>query len=209
MKRAIDHIVYCVPDLEEGIEKIRNLFGVQPIWGGRHLNRGTKNALLNLGNSCYLEILAADEDNVDFRGNRWMGIDLIDAPRITRWSLKSENLIEDSRVLSDYAAELGAIDGGKRQTSNGQVLKWQMILPIASPSVDVLPFMTDWSQSESHPTDSLVEGCTLQKIELFHPQADLLHGTLIQLGTNVKITKDTSVRIVIHVHTPNGLVTLE
>jgi hypothetical protein len=54
--------------------------GVKPVIGGRHLLHGTKNALINLGNQCYLEILAKDEENPTFKGTRWMGIDLITQP---------------------------------------------------------------------------------------------------------------------------------
>ena len=62
--REIDHIVYCVPDLENGIDYIEELLGIRPVFGGRHLSNGTKNALLNLGDNCYLEILAVDDESI-------------------------------------------------------------------------------------------------------------------------------------------------
>jgi len=42
--RKIDHLVYCVLDLDSAIEQLYDEIGVRAIVGGRHLNQGTKNA---------------------------------------------------------------------------------------------------------------------------------------------------------------------
>ena len=89
--RKIDHIVYAVPDLSAACDELEELLGVRPIFGGYHDSQGTKNALLNLGNQCYLELLAVDEANTKIEAPRWMGVDLIQHPRITRWAIKSDN----------------------------------------------------------------------------------------------------------------------
>ena len=209
MSRKIDHIVYCVKDLNKEIDHIEKLTGVRPKIGGIHQNNGTKNALLNLGNSCYLEILAIDKNNKEFEGARWMGIDLIDKPKITRWSLKSENLERDSEILSEQYPELGIINEGSRQTTNGQLLLWKMILPLATPEIEILPFMTDWSQSDVHPSDSLQAGCMLQNIEFYHPNPSLLKPILSNLGVDIIIKKSEKSRIVISVESPNGIVHLD
>ena len=204
MSREIDHVVYCVPDLNEGVEYIENLFGVKPVIGGAHLTKGTKNALLNLGNTCYLEILAIDHDNVDFMGSRWMGIDMIQEPKITRWSLKSNRLQSDSKILSQYSPDLGIIDNGSRKTMDGLLLSWEMILPASTPEVELLPFMTDWSESEMHPTDSLAQRCFLQNIELYHPDPSMYQPVLSDLAIDIDIKKSDLPGIAINVNTPSG-----
>ncbi len=205
MNRNIDHIVYCVPDLNEAIDYIDNILGVRPVIGGRHTSKGTKNALLHLGNKCYLEILAIDNENEDFEGMRWMGIDLIDRPKITRWSLKSNRLEEDSSILSKHSSDLGIIEEGSRLTTDDRRLAWQMILPATSPEVELLPFMTDWSHSDSHPTDTLAGGCLLQSVELFHPNPAVINDVFSELNVEVEIKKASQARIMIHVQSPNGL----
>src|SRR5210317_1322238 len=97
--QQIDHLVYAVPDLEQAIIWFEEKSGVRPIAGGRHPTKGTKNALVNLGNQCYLELITADESNPSFTRSRWMGIDLLEEPKMTRWSLKSEHLAEISQIL--------------------------------------------------------------------------------------------------------------
>ena len=207
-KRKIDHIVYGVPDLNEGIKYIEEFFGVTPSIGGKHLSKGTKNALLNLGDACYLEILTVDRENREFTGNRWMGIDSIDSPRIIRWALKSEDINTDSRTLSVHSSEHGVIEGGSRQTTDGRLLQWQMTLPTTSAQVDVLPFITDWSKSASHPTDALEEHCRLQRIVLSHPSPSTLQKILFNLGLDVEIDQNDAEQIAIQVETPNGLIIL-
>jgi hypothetical protein len=141
--REVDHLIYCVPNLEEAIAWFEEQAGVRPVVSGKHPTKGTRNALVNLGNKCYLELLAADYENTSFNGNRWMGVDTIETPTMTRWSLKSEHLQNDSRMLKSYHSAMGVIEGGQRQTSTGEILHWKMSLPLAEPLVEIIPFITD------------------------------------------------------------------
>ena len=59
MATRIDHFMYAVSDLDEGIEWATDTFGVAPAYGGEHVGLGTRNALLSLGDT-YLEIIAPD-----------------------------------------------------------------------------------------------------------------------------------------------------
>lgn len=163
--RDIDHIVYCVPNLEEAIDHIDNVLGCRPQIGGKHVNNGTKNALLNLGNQCYFEILAIDEDIKNFGGARWMGIDMITKPRITRWALKSEDIQADKNILSLYNHNLCHESQGERVTDEDTILNWKMLVPQSSPLVELAPFFLDWSDSDQHPTAMLQEECSLEYIE--------------------------------------------
>lgn len=205
LKRKIDHIVYCVPNLEEGIDHFEHLLGIRPVIGGRHLSHGTQNALLNLGNSIYFEILSVDDSNLEFNKERWMGIDLLQGPKITRWSLKSEDLNSDSQILKQKSNKLGQIIEGKRHTQNGGQLMWGMVEPLSAPEVDILPFMTDWSNSEVHPADTLEEGCFLESVTLFHPMPEEVMPVFDSLGIDVEIRQGNEERIEIEVSSPKGV----
>lgn len=206
--RQIDHIVYAVPDLEKSVDHLEKLLGVRPLPGGIHSTKGTKNALLNLGNQCYLEILAVDESNSDVKGPRWMGVDLITTPKITRWSLKSDRMIADQKVLQSYKKELGEIQGGQRKMSSGALIQWEMILPLAAPEVDILPFMTDWSQSSTHPTDKMPQQCTLMAIDFTHPEPEMIEEYFLKMDIESGIVFNQNQSIHITLQTPNGIVAI-
>ena len=130
--------------------------------------------MVNLGGGCYLEILAIDETNKDIKGPRWMGIDYLTTPKITRWSLKSDDLDHDSNVLFKHNDLMGVVDKGTRKTTDGNILSWQMTLPLSAPEVEVVPFITDWSTSNMHPTDNLPEQCQLVGLDLYHTQPNVV-----------------------------------
>lgn len=208
MSRIIDHIVYCVPNLELAIKDLESRLGIRPTIGGRHINKGSKNALVHLGEASYLEVLAIDTNNKLAKVPRWMGLDLISNSCVTRWCLKSENLFMDAEVLQKTDANLGQIDEGKRALSNGQFLTWKMIMPLAEPVIDILPFMTDWTASSSHPCDQLDQVCKLKNLHLFHPNPEYINQTLRALGSSHLVTYGPIPKINIEVEGPNGLITL-
>ena len=154
MKNKIDHIVLAVPNLEEGILWVEEKLGIKPVYGGQHQTEGTHNALLNLGNECYLELLAIDFSNKKISSPRWMGIDLIDEPTITRWAVKSDNLVKEVEFLKNVNNLLGNYKAGSRVKADGSILKWQLSIPLPKPKVEITPFLIDWEDS-IHPTASV------------------------------------------------------
>src|SRR5262249_11322359 len=58
----VDHLAYATPDLEKGVAEIERLLGVRATPGGQHPGRGTRNALVSLGPTSYLEIVGPDPD---------------------------------------------------------------------------------------------------------------------------------------------------
>lgn len=207
-KRAIDHIVYAVPDLEQAIDDLEQRLGVRPVFGGYHTTQGTKNALLNLGKGIYLEILAKDDQNTAIPPPRWMGIDLIKQPTITRWALKSNDLDKDRRTLKSYHAEMGLIQGGQRKTSNGSLLSWKLIMPLSQPAIDLAPFMVDWQDSASHPTDQLPNICKLVGLRLSHPNPLSTGKLMEQLFIDIDIQKKDQPAIEIKIEGPAGVIQL-
>ncbi|MEL6141056.1 MAG: VOC family protein [Bacteroidota bacterium] len=207
-KRTIDHIVYAVPDLDDAMEWFTSRTGISPVFGGHHKKQGTKNALVNLGNACYLELLATDEENQAIAPPRWMGIDLLKEARVTRWALKSERLVKDALVLESHQPELGTVRSGQRKTNTGVLLQWGMTMPRAEPLIEVVPFMTDWSASSHHPTDQLPAACQFLDIEVAHPDPQSIQPVFTELGLNLMVhsSKDISIKVVIE--TPKGVVEL-
>jgi len=83
--RLLDHILLGCDDLDRGIAYVEELTGVRAKFGGVHPGAGTQNALLSLGESRYLEIIAPDPkqpaslDSRDLKG-------LTEDPAIVGWA---------------------------------------------------------------------------------------------------------------------------
>lgn len=204
----IDHIVYGVPDLDLAIEDLGERLGVNPTFGGRHLDKGTKNAIVNLGDQCYLEILAIDHDNEKVTGPRWMGIDFCESPKVLRWAYKTIEIEKVAGHLAMYKTELGKMEQGSRHKENGDELSWIMTKPGSQPEVEVVPFFVDWSNSQAHPTDGMEKKCVLSSIELYHIEPDEIRPLFSDLELNFEITKADRDAIFVYIESPRGIIRL-
>ncbi|MDH4170782.1 MAG: VOC family protein, partial [Acidimicrobiia bacterium] len=147
---AIDHLVYASPDLAEGIARIEALTRVRPQEGGVHPGVGTRNALVGLGDDCYLEVVGIDPDQPAPDFGRPFGIDDRQDPGLVAWAIHPTR----GESLADVAGRLRAsgFDPGEpvtmsRTTPAGEELNWRLTFPIAG--VGALPFVIDWGDTES------------------------------------------------------------
>jgi len=81
----MDHLVFGVPDLAQGIDLVERHTGVRARFGGQHPGRGTHNALLSLGEPQYLEIIARDPAQRDAPGLLFHGLEGLSDPRFIAW----------------------------------------------------------------------------------------------------------------------------
>lgn len=207
--RLIDHIVYAVFDLDKSIANFEQILGVRPIFGGYHKTFGTKNALIKLDKGVYLELLAADNANMDVKKPRWMGVDVLKEDQITRWAIKSNGLENDSLALKTYDPMMGQIAKGSRNTTNGSLLQWALTMPLPHPEVELVPFMLDWGQSKTHPHEALPEmGCELVELYGTHPKPELYTGIFGTLGLSLRIEKASDIRLKMILKSPKGRIAL-
>ena len=201
MSYSIDHIVCAVPNLEAAVQQLHTAMGIDIIIGGKHPDQGTHNALFNLGNGVYFELLAIDAENQSVSPPRWMGIDLIRDVRITRWALKSQDAAGDAAKL--MRPDLTSIRQGSRRKTDGSLLQWELSLPLGEPEIEVLPFFVDWGESV-HPTVDLPQQASLKELQLVHPQAEQIKPILVQFGYGDTILEGAEPAIRCLIETPKG-----
>lgn len=205
MLDRVDHIVFCAPTLESGIDYILERTGIQATYGGRHLSRGTHNAIFKLGNHSYFEILAPDPENKNIPPPRWMGVDLIENPRITRWAIKSDTIVKDAKILSNYKPMYGHVQSGSRALKDGALLSWQLTDPLSEPAVEVVPFLLDWQES-THPSATLPDVCKFIGVKLEHPDHSAIRKAVNPLDIDVLINPADKQRIIVTLDTSKGVV---
>lgn len=204
----IDHLVYAVKDLHEGMRRIADLTGVEPVIGGRHQGWGTWNALLSLGRNTYLEIIAPDPGQPDPKLPRVLGVDAITHPRLTRWAACSNDLERLENSAKGEGFTLGEIIEGQRQKPDGTLLQWRNTDPRTDPGDGIVPFFIDWKNSV-HPAVSSPAGCELLEFWAEHPEPASVQAKLNALGMRLVVTRAAQPALIAKISTPAGMIVLK
>jgi len=203
----IDHLVYATPDLMLGIDTIEKALGVRATPGGQHPGLGTRNALVALGPSSYLEIIGPDPDQPRPAGRRRFGIDELKAPRIVRWVAKSNDLETVAATAAQKGVKLGPVIPGSRRRPDGVVLAWRYTDPATEVADGLVPFFIDWGTSP-HPSATAARGATLVAVRAEHPDAERTQKMLDALGLDLRVQQGSAPAIVATIDSPRGRVEL-
>lgn len=208
---TIDHLVITAPNLAAGITYAEATLGVSFQPGGTHPRMGTHNALLKLGESCYLEVIAINPELPPPNCARWFELDGLGRygqPRLRHWVART-NDIQAAQVLQK--AWFGAIEPMSRSHLN-----WLITIPPdgSLPLSGICPTLLQW-QSEPHPATMLrEEGCSLVRLEGYHPKAEKLQEVLAKLnfeGAFQVYPTETSAKpyLLAYLQTPAGICILD
>jgi hypothetical protein len=203
----IDHLVYATPDLQIGISTIEQKLGVKATPGGQHPGLGTRNALIALGPTSYLEIIGPDPDQPKPSGPRRFGIDDLKGPRIVRWVVKSSELAAVKAKADKAGVALGAVASGNRKRPDGVLLSWRYTDPAVTVVDGLVPFFIDWGTSP-HPALTAAKGATLVELRAEHPDAPRVQKMLDQLELELKVSQGSTPAIIAAIDTPRGRVEL-
>ena len=201
----IDHLVYAAPDLQAAVADVAERFGVRARMGGRHVGRGTRNALLALGPQTYLEIIAPDPEQPEPAVPRPFGLDSADRGRLVRWALTCEDIDAAVAKARDHGYDPGDVVDGHRAEPARTELRWRMT---SGELADGLaPFLISWGDTE-HPARSAPCGLTLEAFHIEHPDPPSLLPALTALGADAEIKPAAAAALVAHLSGPNGSMVL-
>ncbi len=207
MLARIDHLVYATPDLQLGINAIEKQLGVKATAGGQHPGLGTRNALVALGPTSYLEIIGPDPEQAKPSGPRRFGIDDLKAPRIVRWVVKSSELPAVAEKATKAGVTLGPLAAGSRKRPDGVVLSWRYTDPAVVIADGLIPFFIDWGTSP-HPALTAAKGASLVQLRAEHPDAPRVQKMLDQLGLELRVSQAPAPSIIATIDSPRGRVEL-
>src|SRR5215471_13043313 len=111
-KHAIDHVGLGCADLDAGVAFVAERTGVVAAPGGIHPGRGTRNALLGLGEGTYLEIIAPVPGHEPTQDNADLG--RLPHPKPVFFAVRSPDLDASVRLLSASGFDAGPIRPGSR-----------------------------------------------------------------------------------------------
>jgi catechol 2,3-dioxygenase-like lactoylglutathione lyase family enzyme len=133
MLTRIDHVMICVPTLEQGVDVYRRIgFNVYP--GGAHPGKGTHNAIAFHGED-YLELMSVS-DRAEYAAARTAAsntgpslLDFLAAGGGFRFiAVQSDDLAADVAAMRQRGVDVSDPAPGARRTPGGQDLRWKAAL---------------------------------------------------------------------------------
>lgn len=204
---GVDHLVYATPELQAGIDRIEGLLGIRAVDGGQHPGGGTRNALLALGPTSYLELIGPDPEQDSFSGTRLFGIDSLTAPRLVTWAARGDDLDRLAGLDLGGGVRLGPVGAGSRQTPRGVHLSWRLTNPRSVVADGVVPFFINWGDTP-HPARTATPGAALVDLRAEHPDPEQVRGMLSKLGLALPVSSGPRAALVAVIVSPRGRVAL-
>jgi len=205
-KLALDHIVVTAPTLEAGIEHVRACLGVEVPPGGAHVQMGTHNRLMRLGEDEFLEIIAVDPAAPAPGRPRWFALDRYRSkpPRLRTWIARTPDL---DASLAAAAASVGVAT----EITRG-ALSWRISIPDdgSMPLEGAHPMIIEWPGAPFPGAAMADLGCRLVRLSIEHPNADEIADRLAPVFTDERVTfrESAECRFSAEIQTPHGVRTL-
>jgi hypothetical protein len=206
----VDHLLLGVADLDRGIEWLELRAGTRAAIGGSHPGRGTRNALLSLGERKYLEIIAPDPAQQGAQS--WLpNLGSLAQPRLVWWAAAASDVQSLSHSIREQGLETLGPYAGSRARPEGGVLTWTTLAvttSLARNDVDPAPFFIEWAPGTVHPSVDAPLGGRLVTLEFEHPEPERLAVTLKKIGIDAVVNPSATARIVATLDTPKGPIVL-
>ncbi len=202
----IDHVILGAADLDAAMAEMERLTGVRAVLGGVHPGRGTRNALMSLGDGTYLEILAPDPaqavDNEEIRGLR-----TLTRPTPVGWaaSADDEPALRSTLAAANIAASKSV--RGSRAKPDGSMLRW-VTFGYAELDNLLAPFFIIWADRALHPSRTSPGGCRLTGLTIESPQAAAMSPAVAPLGLDVRVNAGPQDSMRVSLSCPNGEVSV-
>ena len=203
----VDHLVYATPDLDRGVEEIEKLLGVRATPGGQHPGRGTRNALIALGPTSYLEIIAPDPQQSQPKQPRPFGIDKLKRSKLVAWFVKTSDLSRFRNEAVRLGVPYGEVMSGRRRRPDGTELSWHFTdagVPVGDGLVSLL---IDWGQSP-HPASTAAKGATMVALQAEHPNPEPIRKMLRDVAIDLDVKAGQNVELIATIKCPRGQVKL-
>src|SRR6266853_1582902 len=197
----LDHILLGCNDLDKGIEFVQEGTGVLPAIGGVHPGRGTRNALLSLGEHRYLEIIAPDPAQSEIA--HFPQIRSMTEPRLIGWAVHPPDIAAIAKQLRENKVEFTGPADGSRKRPDGRVLNWKTI-NLADDRHGLLPFFIEWSADSVHPSKDALSRCSLDYFEILSDDPEELSSALKRIGLDVPVQRSDKTRLRALITGPKG-----
>jgi Glyoxalase-like domain len=200
-----DHLIAGCRDLTHAIATIEAATGVRAAPGGTHPGKGTRNALLSLGNLRYLEVVAPDPAQPRLE---WFGaIRDMDEPRLIGWAARAGDIATITQHLRDAHIGFTGPHAGSRIRPDGAKLSWHRVV-LEDDANGLLPFFIEWDATSIHPSATAPAGCELAAFDVTYSDAARWSAPAAALGIDLPATLGASPHLHAAIRGPFGTISL-
>ena len=202
----VDHVIVGTNNLEAGMASLERLTGVQPVVGGEHPGKGTRNALMSLGDGTYLELLAPNPRE-PVASDDVRALHALTALRPIGWAVGTKDIEATRTTLGSQGFSMSSPDPGSRRRPDGSLLEWQTF-GFEGFEHPLAPFFIRWQKPELQPSRTSPGGCRFAALKLIDPASDKLAAALLPLRINVTVEKADEQGMELELSCPKGKVML-
>jgi catechol 2,3-dioxygenase-like lactoylglutathione lyase family enzyme len=199
--KMLDHILLGCNNLDRGIDFVEKHTGVRAAFGGVHPGRGTRNALLSLGEKHYLEIIAPDPQQSGAPDH--YGLLKLTEPRLVGWAAHPGDLNQFAARLRDAGIAFDGPNPGSRKRLDGRLLQWKT-LNLKDDQSGLLPFFIEWSADTVHPSVDAPSGCKIVRFDLRAPNDAEINRLCALLNLDVPIAHNEKPQFRARISGPGG-----
>jgi catechol 2,3-dioxygenase-like lactoylglutathione lyase family enzyme len=206
----LDHVLLGCSDLDRGIDFVEQHTGVRAAFGGVHPGRGTRNALLSLGERHYLEVIAPDpkQDRIEqFAQKQVAQLQQLTSPRLIGWASHPGDLEQFSAHLREAGISFDGPRPGSRQRPDGKLLEWKT-LNLKDDKSGLLPFFIEWSATSLHPSADAPKGCEITHFHAVTPSTGELTKIVNRLQLDLPISSGEKIALQATITGPSGELTI-
>jgi hypothetical protein len=202
-----DHLALGAATLQQGIDHVTQLMGVEMTKGGAHPDMATHNRVMATGEDTFFEVIAIDPDATAPSRPRWFSLDeanFDDGPRPYAIILDTFDL----EGAIGYAADHG-IDCGVPTLLTRDSLKWHFSLRDDGriPLEGAAPLIIEWPKGPHPATKMEDHGLRFEAITVTTPYADQLNSFFRASGSDlgpVEILRGTAHSITAQMRNKDG-----
>lgn len=185
----LDHLVIAGTDLLALAAWWTQTTGVAPARGGSHPGYGTRNALVGVDQTTYIELIAPDPDQPEPPNPRPFGIDDLEplSVQLLTFALAVDDLDEAVERVHAGGIEPGAIGSMSRTLGDGRLLRWRLAIPPLAAFGGAQPFLIEWGEDMPHPASELEPSVQITEFTVAHPDPERLQAALEAIGSPVPV----------------------
>ena len=227
--KNLDHIVLAAKNVDMACKAFYNLTGINPTFGGSHVNRGTKNYLINIGGNKYLELIGLDdmqnvEEIVKTKGKKAISFGVYDMTptesKVSTFACVTPNLVG----TANSSPWVGKPFSMSRKTPEGDTLNWSLAVQHNNNPEkysSIYPFFIDWTEvykQDLHPAKTSAAGCRLITLIVEAQDPTKYNEGLYYSGVGEAIFANNTVsvcksdnerdRLIMVLDTPNGVISI-